>query len=141
MGNDEKPLIEASGGIHIGRTFLKSFQASWPFGKIEVYDDYLLLKIQYLPGFILRWFEKADKFPAMMGTYNDIPDRIKLKYTDINSYKEKDLSALGYGLTFIHKDEKSAPFLQVWISKEKAAEITKLLNDKNIFAESEPEQK
>jgi hypothetical protein len=116
---------------------LKSFQASWPFGKIEVYDDYLMLKIQYLPGFILRWFEKADKFPAMMGTYNDIPDRIELKYTDINSYKEKDLSALGYGLTFIHKDEESAPFLQVWISKGTAKKIVELLNQKGIASQAD----
>jgi hypothetical protein len=137
MGNDEKPLIEASGGIHIGRSFLKSFQASWPFGKIEVYDDYLVLKIQYLPGFILRWFEKADKFPAMMGTYNDIPDRIRLNYTDIKYYKEKDLSALGYGLTFVHRDEESAPFLQIWISKDTAKKITDFLNQKGIAGETD----
>ncbi len=37
----QKPIIEAMGGIHIGRSFMKSFQASWPFGKIEVYQDYI----------------------------------------------------------------------------------------------------
>ena len=133
MANGEKPWIEAIGGIHVGKSFLKSFQATWPFGKIEVYEDHILLKIQYVPGFFLRLFERMDSFPAMMGTYNNIPYRIELKYSDIKAFKETNAFIWGYGLTFIHKDEESAPFLQVWIAKNKAKKIIERLNQNNIF--------
>ena len=53
----KKPLIEATGGIHIGESFMKSYQATWPFAKIEIYDDIIMLKLQYTPNFILKLFE------------------------------------------------------------------------------------
>jgi len=78
MEQFEKPMIEATGGIHIGETFMRSFQASWPFGKIEIYQDNIILKIQYIPNFILRLFQLANKSLGIMGEHKTILKEIKL---------------------------------------------------------------
>ncbi len=133
MEQFKKPIIEATGGIHIGKTFMMSFQASWPFGKIEIYQDSVILKVQYIPNFILHLFQLAGKFPGMMGAYKDIPKEIKISYPDIRGYKEKNAWIMGYGVTIIHNNNQYAPFLQVWISKNKAKKIISYLNNKGIY--------
>jgi len=45
MEQFEKPIIEATGGIHIGKNFMMSFQASWPFGKIKIYQNHIILRL------------------------------------------------------------------------------------------------
>ena len=133
MKQFNKPIIEATGGIHIGKTFVRSFQASWPFGKIEIYQDNIVLKVQYVPSLILRLFQLVGKLPGMVGSYKKIPKVIQLQYNEIKGYKEKDLSIGGYGITIIHTNDQQAPFLQVWILKNKAEEIINYLNNKGIY--------
>ncbi len=129
----KKPLIEATGGIHIGESFMKSFQASWPFGKIEIYEDIIVLKVQYTPNFILELFKLAGKLPGMIGAHKEIPKEIHLQDNEIKGYKEKDAKIMGYGITFIHTNNQYPPFLQIWISKNKAKEVIGYLNNKGIF--------
>ena len=126
------PIIDAVGGIHIGNNFMQSFAASWPFGRIEIYEDKLTLKVQYVPDFLLKIYELAGKFPFMMGAYKEIPKEIYLKYNEIKGYKEKNLSILGYGITFVHNNSQYAPFLQVWVWKKNAQKIIEYLNKKGI---------
>ena len=133
MEQFEKPIIEATGGIHIGVSFIRSFQASWPLGKIEIYQDYLILRVQYVPNFILCFFQLIGKFPGMMGAYKNIPKEIKLTYANIKGYKEKNAWIGGYGITINHTDNQQAPFLQVWISKSKAKNIISFLNNNGIY--------
>lgn len=117
---NKKPLIEATGGIHIGKNFFESFQASWPFGKIEVYEDMVVLKVQYIPDFILKIFEWSAKFPGpTIGSYKEIPKEIYLRYNEIRGYKERDMKIMGYGITFVHRNNKYPPFLQIWVSKKR----------------------
>ncbi|MCK5477115.1 MAG: hypothetical protein KAI55_04300 [Candidatus Aenigmarchaeota archaeon] len=132
MEQFEKPIVEATGGIHIGETFVKSFQASWPFGKIEIYQDSIVLKVQYVPNFILLFFQWIGKFFGMLGAYKDISKEIKLVYTDIKGYNEKNAWIMGYGITIIHTNKQYAPFLQVWISKNKAKTIIGHFNNRGI---------
>ena len=132
MEQFEKPIVEATGGIHIGETFVKSFQASWPFGKIEIYQDSIVLKVQYVPNFILLFFQWIGKFFGMLGAYKDISKEIKLVYTDIKGYNEKNAWIMGYGITIIHTNKQYAPFLQVWISKNKAKTIISHFNNRGI---------
>ncbi len=127
------PIIQATGGMHIGKSFLMSFQVSWPFGKIEVYEDRIVLRFQYLPDFVLRIFEWAGKIPKMIGSYRDIPKKIELTYDQIKGYKEKDLKAAGYGIAIIHTNNQQAPFLQFWASKDKAKKIIGYLNKQGIY--------
>ena len=130
----EKPAWEATGGIHIGKSFMQSFQATWPFGRIEVFSDRILLKIQYVPGIFLKLFEKMGHLPAIMGTYKDIPDRIELNFSEINSYREIDAWFLGKGITFVHIDERAAPFLQFWfLSREQAKKMSELLEQNGVY--------
>jgi hypothetical protein len=135
MKQSKKPVIEATGGIHIGKSFIISFQASWPFGKIEIYDDRIVLQIQYLPDFILRLFQLASKIPMMMA-YKNIPRKIEFTYDKIKSYKYKNASTAGQGITIIHTDPEKAPFIQVWVSRKKAKEIINYFNNKNIYEQT-----
>jgi len=100
--NNQKPLIEATGGIHIEVSFIRSFQASIPCGKLE-------------KNFILKIFSFIGKIPGMIGSYKDIPRVIQLQYNEIKEYKENNLSILGYGIAVVHNNTKYPPFLQVWI--------------------------
>ena len=130
----KKSLIKATGGIHIGHSFMKSFQASWPFGRIDVYDDRIVLKVQYIPNFILKLFKAFGRLSRpTIGSYKDVPKEIYLQYDEIKGYKEGDAKILGYGITFVHTNNQYPPFLQVWISKNKAKEIIGYLNNKRIF--------
>jgi hypothetical protein len=133
MKKSEKPIIEVTGGIHVGKTFMKSFQASWPFGKIEIYSDNIVLRIQYIPNFILRLFQTMGKLPNMVGTYKNIPNEITLTYSDIKGYKEKSAGIMGYDITILHANDQQAPFLQIWVSKSKALKIIEYFNNNGIY--------
>ena len=126
MKQFEKPIVEVTGGIHIGKNFMMSFQASWPFGKIEIYQDNIILKIQYIPNFILRFFQLISK---LIGACKNIPREIELAYTDIRGYRKNMLG----GITIIHVNDQYAPFLQIWVSKNKAEKIISHFNSKGIY--------
>ena len=125
MKQFKKPIIKATGSIHIGETFMMSLQASWPFGKIEIYQDHIFLRVQYIPNLILYLFQ------LLIG--ENISKGIRLSYSDISGYKEKNAWIMGYGITIIHVDNQHTPFLQIWISKNKAKKIISYLNSKNIY--------
>jgi hypothetical protein len=138
MEQFKNPIIDATGGIHIGETFMRSFQASWPFGKIEIYEDYIILKIQHVPAFLIKLFELHAKvtnklFLPSWGSSQKIPKEINLSYSDIQGFKEKDAWIMGYGITIIHTNNKYPLFLQVWISKNKAKIIIRYFNNRGIY--------
>ena len=80
MEQIEKPIIEASGEIHIGETFTRSFQASWPFGKIEIYQNNIILRVQYIPNFVLQFFQLMGKFSGIMKSYKNISNHPRGSY-------------------------------------------------------------
>ncbi len=124
MLQSNEPLFEAVGGIHIGESFIKSFQASKPYGKIEVYQDKIVLKIQYISDSVLRMFEMAGRIPFMPGTYKYIPREIELPYAFLEGYKKINRGILGYyGINFIHLDNRLPPFLQIWLRKKDASQV------------------
>lgn len=135
----EKPIIKATGGIHIGKTFLRSFQFSWPFGKVEVYEDGIILKVQYIRNYTVIFFQLISAFfPKTMKAYvggelKDIQKDIKLPYSDIKGYYKRDIGIAGPGIRIIHTNSQYAPFLQVWIFKNKARAIIGYLNSRDIY--------
>ena len=38
-------IYEQRGGVWIGHSFGESFKASWPFGKLEIYTDKIILSV------------------------------------------------------------------------------------------------
>ena len=94
MNEFGQPIIEATGGIYIGRNFFRSFQATRPFGKIELYQGVVILKVQFIPRFILRLFQWAGKIPFMIGIYKNFPEKIILPYSDIVSYTQTNSSTI-----------------------------------------------
>jgi len=133
IDQEEKPLFETTGGIHIGDDFMRSFQASWPFGKIEIYEDRIVLKVQYLPDFVLNLFRMFGKLPGMLGAHESIPTTITLRYEEVSGYKETNASFMGYGITFKHTNIQYPPFLQFWaLWKGKGKVIVNYLNRRGV---------
>ncbi len=135
MNKENNILIEATWWIHIGYNFIMSFQASFPFWKIEVYWDKVILVVQSIPNFIIKICEFFWKImPFLPGTYKKIPKEITLYYKDIKHIKERKLwKFLWYGITFVHTNSNFAPFLQMWLFEKDALQIIKHLNSKKIY--------
>ena len=134
MEQFEKPIIEATGGIHLAEKLMSYFRATWPLGKIEIYQDYIILKVQYVPNFILHFIQLIVNFSRTVGAHKSIPKEIKLSYDDIKGYKETNASSIiKYGITIIHTNNQYAPFLRVWLFKYKAKKIISYLNSKDIY--------
>ena len=110
----EKPLLQARGGIHIGESFINSANASWPFGKIEVYKDRIILKLKFINESITQKFSRG-MYKSNKST--KIPTSISLSYSDIAGYKELRnpifLWPLASGINFIHKIKKYPPYLNM----------------------------
>ncbi|MEK6872376.1 MAG: hypothetical protein AABX16_05730, partial [Nanoarchaeota archaeon] len=128
---NEKILFKSIGSIWIGESYLHSFSASWPFGKIEIYKNKLILRIQYFPDFILEnLFTKKEAIP---GTYKKIPKKIVLYYDDIIGYQEKKIPLLwhllGFGVRFIHKNKNYPPFIEMAFFGNKSQKIINFLID------------
>jgi hypothetical protein len=124
-----EPLFEAVGGIHIGGDFINSFQASRPFGKIEVYQDRVVLKIENVSDQGLGMFRLLGKIPFIPGTYKDIPREIDLPFELIKGYKKINLGPLGHGITFLHSEQTIPPFLQIWLRKKDWKKVIESLNN------------
>lgn len=119
-----KSIIEAIGQINIGKTFVGSFCATWPFGKIEVYQDSVILKVRRISN-----FSYGTKF---IGTLKEL-NGMKLLNNDIKGYKGINILSLVCGIIIIHINNKYPPFLQIWISKNKAQKIIEHFNSVGIY--------
>lgn len=136
-----KLIIQATGGIYIGETFFRSFRCTWPFAKIKIYEDSIILKVQYVQSFTFAFLQLMRKlFPKMMEVYigrdrdsTNILKDIKLSYSDIKGYKKQDFGLpLGHSITIVHTNNQYSPFLQVWVSKNKSRAIVRYLNSRGI---------
>ena len=123
MHEFEKPNVVASGGIHIGKNFFRSFQATRPFGKIELYQNEVVLKVQYIPKLILRLFRWAGNIPFMIGTYKDFPEEIILKYSEITGYYHTNYGISGVGIRIYHNNLNYPPFLYFRAKNKDASDI------------------
>lgn len=128
----EKPIIKVAGGVHVGTSFLKSFRVTWPFGKISFYEDSMVIKIRFIPEFIISFFWSLIRGPRVLGTEEFIQKRIELKFKDIEGFREKKTKGLGHGFSVCHNKKDVQPFLWFWVSEKKAKEIIKFLNSKGF---------
>jgi len=137
----KKILFKASGGIHVGESFLYSAQASGPFGKIEIHKDKIILEFD-MPDKALqrvaRGFYNPGKLSDLkrIGEYNkNIPKKIVLSYKDIIGYSKTNIpvlsSVLGYGIRFVHKNKKYPSFLQMWFNRNNFKKIISFLESHN----------
>ncbi|MDP3697840.1 MAG: hypothetical protein Q8R55_07605 [Candidatus Taylorbacteria bacterium] len=124
---DKKSLLEATGGIWIGNYLYFCFQASSPFGKIEVYEDEVIFRIQNLPKLFIKSFELFGKITFL---FSNLPKEIHLPYTNIQRFKTTNLGPLGYGIRFIHNIDQYPPVLIIWIWPTQAEEVIKYLTSK-----------
>jgi hypothetical protein len=129
----EYPAVVASGSIFIGKNFFRAFQATRPFGKIELYDNNLVLSVQFIPRVILRLFRWAGNIPFMIGTYKNFPDKIVLKYSDLTGYTQTNYSTFsGCAIRLFHNNPEYPPFLYFRARNKEANAIITYLKSKNV---------
>jgi hypothetical protein len=133
LNKPESPAVVASGGILIGKNFFRAFQATSPFGKIELYDKNLVLSIQFIPRFILRFFRWAGNIRFMIGTYKNFPDRIVLNYPELTGYTQTSYSSFsGCAIRLFHNNPAYPPFLYFRAKSQDASAIINYLKNHNV---------
>jgi hypothetical protein len=127
----DKILFKATGGLKVGESFIYSAQATWPFGKIEMYKDKLVLLFD-IPQAILQRFARGVYRPK--NKFSKIPQKIVLNYKDITGYRPINLPIidliLGKSLLIVHKNKKYPPYINVILFGNKIKRVIEILESK-----------
>ena len=124
---ESKPVFESVGGIHFGTNAFFCFNATWPFGKIEIYNEEILMHVQYLPEFLLRFF-----FWPRYKVF-----KVRLPYQKIKSFKAINWFIFGRGVRFKHDSSEYPPYIVFWaIRKRDQKKIMECLTSHGVVREN-----
>ncbi len=128
----KKAKIKAVGGVYFGSSFLKSFGAPWPFGKVIIYDDSMILRIRFIPMFVLRFFWLIFRGSRILKSDAIILKKAELKFKDVQGFRDKKSKFLMYEFLINHGDRNSPHFLRFCVSGKKAGYIKDFLKSKDF---------
>ena len=136
-------LLSANSGIKVGLSSANNFFAGSPLCKIDVFEKELVLSINHLDNFIVRFL--WTNYYQVYGIFQlkEIPREIRLSYKDIKSYnwKEKVLGIfLKNRIVLMHQNKRYPPFLELWLNNKNAKKLISYLKVQHI-QEKEIEKK
>lgn len=127
----KKLLFSATGGLKVGESFIYSAQATWPFGKIEMYEDKLILSFD-MPQVALQRFARGVYRPK--NKFSKIPQKIVLSYKDIIGYRSLNVPIvsliLGKVLLIVHKNKRYPPYINIILFGGKTKKVMHILQSK-----------